>query len=336
MFFSVDLLLHNILSNTIQVLVTFITVFAAIGQLLSGFCFYAINEVTFMFFSCDFPIPSKDEQLSSISPHLLNIFDYRSKSAQVIHRAPHSHTSFLEIMLLTSGDGTVFIDNKPFYCHKTDLIIYNQNVLHDDSYIGNALPRVIQCDQLQIPGLPENHLIPPCTFPVISTGTFYPLFFQYWEQMYSILKKKNTQNISVLHTLLISLLSLIHQLVFAQKGSLISPDSFSNEIASYLHKNIHKNLSLRNLSNTFHVSQSVISHRFKAEFGISPKQYWTQLRMGEAQNLLFETQIPIMEIAYLVGYDNLSNFIYSFKKHCGMLPSEFRNYAIESKKINSP
>ena len=53
-------------------------------------------------------------------------------------------------------------------------------------------------------------------------------------------------------------------------------------------------------------------------------QYLTRRRIGEAQNLLLETDMPISHIAELVGYDTQNYFNLQFSKHVGMPPRKFR------------
>mgnify|MGYP002224503495 CR=1 FL=1 len=61
---------------------------------------------------------------------------------------------------------------------------------------------------------------------------------------------------------------------------------------------------------------SIIYHIiFKEETGFSPMQYVTRRRIGEAQNLLINTQLSITEIAANVGYNNSNYFQNVFKKN---------------------
>jgi AraC-like DNA-binding protein len=49
-----------------------------------------------------------------------------------------------------------------------------------------------------------------------------------------------------------------------------------------------------------------------------------QLRINEAQKLLQETELGIAEIAFQVGFENLSYFNRSFKNLTGSAPRTFR------------
>ena len=53
-------------------------------------------------------------------------------------------------------------------------------------------------------------------------------------------------------------------------------------------------------------------------------QYVTRRRIGEAQNLLINTQLSITEIAANVGYNNSNYFQNVLKKIVGYTPGSYR------------
>lgn len=73
------------------------------------------------------------------------------------------------------------------------------------------------------------------------------------------------------------------------------------------------------------VSESKISTLLKSEFGTTFKQYVTEIRLNEAKRLLKETDLQISEIAYAVGFGNVSHFNRVFKAEVNQSPSAFRS-----------
>ena len=63
---------------------------------------------------------------------------------------------------------------------------------------------------------------------------------------------------------------------------------------------------------------------FKERMGMPPSEYIIELRLRHACGLLSSTDMPIGEIASLVGYDDGHFFCRLFKKKLGVSPSEYR------------
>jgi AraC-like DNA-binding protein len=63
---------------------------------------------------------------------------------------------------------------------------------------------------------------------------------------------------------------------------------------------------------------------FKRETGVTPYRFVMQTRIRNAIALLRDTTQPVTEIAYAVGFGDLSNFINFFRREVGCSPSQFR------------
>lgn len=62
---------------------------------------------------------------------------------------------------------------------------------------------------------------------------------------------------------------------------------------------------------------------FKAEYGMSPRQYIIQLRIQNAIALMSTGYYSLKEVAYLSGYQDYKYFSVEFKKTVGTSPSEY-------------
>lgn len=63
---------------------------------------------------------------------------------------------------------------------------------------------------------------------------------------------------------------------------------------------------------------------FKDAMHCSITMYIQQKRLDQAKNMLENTELPISQIAELVGYDNLSYFSKLFRQKVGCQPGEYR------------
>jgi len=63
---------------------------------------------------------------------------------------------------------------------------------------------------------------------------------------------------------------------------------------------------------------------FKQETGVTPYRFLVRARIRRAVAALTRTTTPITEIAYGVGFGDLSNFVHTFRRELGCTPSAFR------------
>jgi len=63
---------------------------------------------------------------------------------------------------------------------------------------------------------------------------------------------------------------------------------------------------------------------FKDVTGVTPHQWVLRARLRDAAHRLVTTRAPVTEIALDVGFDDLSNFIRSFRAEFGVSPRRYR------------
>lgn len=95
------------------------------------------------------------------------------------------------------------------------------------------------------------------------------------------------------------------------------------QIIKYVNENYHNDISLKKLSELFHMNPSYISCLIKTETGVTYSQYLTELRIGKAKQLLQTTNLSLNEISQSVGFNDYFYFIKRFKKIVGVTPGRF-------------
>lgn len=96
-------------------------------------------------------------------------------------------------------------------------------------------------------------------------------------------------------------------------------------VKSYIENNFtNSELCTNFLSKQFCISLGYLSTSYNKEFGVTITKYIITLRMDYAKKLLKETRLCICDIAENCGFNNLSYFMRTFKKHVGCTPNEFR------------
>lgn len=85
------------------------------------------------------------------------------------------------------------------------------------------------------------------------------------------------------------------------------------------------NLTVQTVASEVGVLPAKITRILQEKRKCSYKQYLNTIRQEEAKRLLCETDRTITEIAYKVGYRNVTHFNRTFKEAVGESPSSFRN-----------
>jgi AraC family transcriptional regulator len=85
-----------------------------------------------------------------------------------------------------------------------------------------------------------------------------------------------------------------------------------------------QDVSLDDLASAAAMSPFHFLRVFKASVGRTPAQELIRRRIVRAQTYLRTTQLPVAEIAYRVGYENVSRFTALFKRETGVTPGAFR------------
>ena len=89
-------------------------------------------------------------------------------------------------------------------------------------------------------------------------------------------------------------------------------------------ENIHRQVDLQQIAANLGTSYSWFRKAFKEYTGFSPAQYFQELKLRKAKELLKETSLSIKEIAYKLDFSSYEYFLSFFKKRVGLTPSEYR------------
>jgi AraC-like DNA-binding protein len=83
-------------------------------------------------------------------------------------------------------------------------------------------------------------------------------------------------------------------------------------------------LDIPAIARVAHVSPAHFSRQFRATFGETPHRYLQRRRVERAMELLRETDRPVTEICFDVGFNSLGTFSRTFREVVGEPPSSYR------------
>lgn len=93
------------------------------------------------------------------------------------------------------------------------------------------------------------------------------------------------------------------------------------KVLDYIHSNIHLPISIEELAELTFLTKDHLIRLFKKQMNCTPGKYINQKKIEKAQLLLLLNDHSIQELAYDLGFENVSYFNRLFKKITGENPS---------------
>lgn len=106
-----------------------------------------------------------------------------------------------------------------------------------------------------------------------------------------------------------------------------------NRIKNSDGSDIDEELQLKALSERFGICVSKLTKDFKDNYHISIYQFIKECKMNESARLLAESRFNVSDVAYHLGYINVSAFCKNFKAHFGKSPKHYQNIFCKDKDI---
>lgn len=101
-------------------------------------------------------------------------------------------------------------------------------------------------------------------------------------------------------------------------------DDALKKVLNYIDRNIKKGITLDEAAEYVNMSSCYFSKFFKKEVGQNFITYVTDRKIEFAKDMLLNTDMPVLNIAYELSYNETNYFSKAFKKKVGVTPTEFR------------
>lgn len=122
--------------------------------------------------------------------------------------------------------------------------------------------------------------------------------------------------------ILILLKSESHKSIRQFLSEVFTPVNLS--LKKVIENNLYNNLGTEQLAFLCNMSLSTFKREFKKTFADTPARYIKNRRLTEAKKLLLTTEESITQIAFSLGFVDVSTFSDNFQKKFGSSPSKFR------------
>src|SRR5450631_1099639 len=105
------------------------------------------------------------------------------------------------------------------------------------------------------------------------------------------------------------------------------------ETALWIDAHSHRPIDLEDAAGKADISPFHFLRLFSSVLGVTPHQYLVRSRLRHAARLLADDERPITDVAYDVGFRDLSNFVRTFHRAAGVSPRRFREASRGMRKI---
>lgn len=101
--------------------------------------------------------------------------------------------------------------------------------------------------------------------------------------------------------------------------------SIAEKVEFFIEINFSESYSVKEIAEKIHVHPSHLMRTFKKEKGITISHYRNKKRVIEAKKLLRQSNLPLIDIAIMVGFSSSQYFSKIFKEVEGCSPNEYKN-----------
>ena len=278
---------------------------------------------------------------------------YRTRCAGKGTLVKHHWHDEVEILYFSGGDFRLEINMEQFFIRSEALYFINPGELHsiftenakssgEDAIVFS--PDILNLDsydaaQTQLIQPIQNGMLlfPRCLTP--DHKAFAPVRDTFLEAMRSFQTppegtpaQRNGAATDDLTSQLFIKSSLLRILAVLSGSRLFLPTEKNHDkrveeiktVLTYIKENYKDKIYIQDLARQVNMNAQYFCRFFKKSIGRSPMEYINEYRLKQSLRLLKETDLPVTEVCLECGYNNLGNFLRSFKKYTGTTPLQYR------------
>lgn len=281
--------------------------------------------------------------------HLLDRSSIVDRSLTVSHnlyqnflRIWHFHVEY-ELVVILQSSGMRFVGDNIEKFDVGDVVLIGKNVPHmwlnDDKYFEPDSSLEAEAISVHF----KKDFLGPSFFNVPEMSPISNLLFKAEQGIKFLNVEDNVINeLKILVNLdpmgqIIKIIEILGLLSKHKEFKLLSSSGFINsfhktenrrldKIYEYVFENFNSPIGSGDVAKVVGMNKSAFSRFFKKTHRKPFTKYLNEIRIGYACKLLLENNESITSIAYLSGFNNISNFNRQFKMIKGKSPSAYFNY----------
>ncbi|MCM1334539.1 MAG: AraC family transcriptional regulator [Bacteroides sp.] len=103
-----------------------------------------------------------------------------------------------------------------------------------------------------------------------------------------------------------------------------SAKRIADRVRFYIEQNYADNIKVSRLAEESFISEGYLSHAFKSETGMSPREYLTHIRCTRAYELICHTAMKFSDVAENTGFPCANDMSRKIREYYGKSPTEIR------------
>ena len=237
----------------------------------------------------------------------------------------HSH-NYYELYFFVSGKADWQVENRSYVVHSNTLCLFPPHCLH-----GIRLYPFVPYERFVVYLMPNPQLEPVLLRPfhhprhLFCSGRTADIsgFLRSLAECASFPDELRELATGARLRSLLCELSLLD--FSAGPAAAETADERVRPIMDFINENLHRRLTLDELSHAFYMSRTHLQHLFERSVGISIHKYITTKRMSQAKQLIAEGNPP-SKVFFRCGYEDYSSFFRAFQSYYGYPPKEANDH----------
>lgn len=226
------------------------------------------------------------------------------------------------LIYCTEGKGVIEVEDEKYELHRSDAFCIPRNVRHryyaDRKEPWSILWVHFKGDSIRYYPVEERKVVH------INSRYSDNRMMVLFKVLFRVLERNYTMGNFIYISQVLSL--ILAEVYFREKTDDSSvQDRHVTVVIRYMYRNLHKTLTLQDISDEVQLSRSYLNAIFKAQTGKSPVEFFIHLKMKEACKLLKAGECYIYEVSEQLGYEDPYYFSRIFKKVVGVSPRDYQN-----------
>lgn len=272
-----------------------------------------------------------------LSPQVIYTIHSKDHSNEIIE-CPERYVYSYEFVLIKSNQSTHIINGKKLTLKMNDILIrrpgeLNKTIGCKGNYLilvellGKSRNKVDSLALKKFQPICKNHIVD--TLPTVFTPNKPEKYERIFEAIYDEFMHDSIASPLILKSLVLQLIFYIYNetLQTLKEVTTLQENYRKNLIddcIEYIKRNLDQNIKLSDIAKVANMSPNHFHTIFKKMTGRTPTDYLRYERLSKAKYLLYKTDLPIMDISLICGFNSAAYFTHVFKHHYDIIPKEYR------------